>query len=87
MRLLTIYYLVLNLLGFLLMGWDKFQAKRKKWRVREKMLILEALAGGVLGAYLGMVFFRHKTKHWYFKVIFFIAFFCHTYFWYWISKR
>jgi uncharacterized membrane protein YsdA (DUF1294 family) len=33
--------------------------------------------GGALGGLLGMKVFRHKTKHWYFTVINFIAILVH----------
>lgn len=46
---------------------DKRRAKRKKWRIPEKRLFFIALLGGSMGTTLGMHFFHHKTKHWYFK--------------------
>lgn len=45
------------------MGYDKMQAKRNRWRIKEKTLLILALAGGAIGAYFGMKIFRHKTKH------------------------
>ena len=56
-----------SLLDFVLMGTDKWKAKRNRWRVPEKTLFLVALLGGSPGAILGMYAFRHKTRHWYFK--------------------
>ncbi len=56
-----------NIAGFALMGWDKRQARRGGWRVRERTLLLTAALGGSLGSILGMRHFRHKTKHWYFR--------------------
>ena len=56
----------MNIVGFLLMGIDKYKAKKKLWRVPEKVLFLSAILGGAVGVYAGMLFFRHKTKHWYF---------------------
>ena len=47
---------------------DKQKAKRGKWRISEKTLFLFAIIGGSLGSTLGMHLFRHKTKHWYFKL-------------------
>ena len=32
-------------------------------------LLLAALAGGAAGAFLGMRVFRHKTKHWKFRIL------------------
>ena len=59
--------LVMNLLAFALMGIDKEKAKVGAWRVPEKTLFLVTALFGGLGGTLGMSFFRHKTKHWYFK--------------------
>ena len=41
-----------------------------KWRVPEKTLFLATALFGGLGGTLGMFLFRHKTKHWYFRVFF-----------------
>lgn len=66
--LLMAYPLVINLLAFSLMGTDKTNARKGKRRIPEATLFLTALLGGSLGAVVGMHFFRHKTKHWYFAV-------------------
>lgn len=60
----------INLFSFLLMGWDKRCARRGKWRVPERNLFLAALCFGAMGGTLGMFAFRHKTKHWYFRIFF-----------------
>ena len=60
--------LVLNLAAFVLYGRDKGKAKRGAWRIPEATLLLVALFGP-LGALLGMELFRHKTKHWKFKIL------------------
>jgi len=36
--------------------------------VPEKTLFLLAIIGGSIGSIAGMYAFRHKTKHWYFKI-------------------
>ena len=63
MRLLIIYLLIINALGFLLMLIDKYKARKNLWRIPEKTLLGVALIGGSIGSYVGMQFFRHKTKH------------------------
>lgn len=63
-------YLVMSVIGFCLMGIDKFKAIRGKRRIRESTLFIFAIFGGGIGATLGMYVFRHKTKHWYFKLFF-----------------
>ena len=59
--------IVMNLLAFALMGIDKAKAKTGARRIPEKTLFLAAALFGGLGGTLGMNFFRHKTRHWYFK--------------------
>lgn len=65
---LLLWILVWNGIAFVLMGLDKGKAKDKKWRIPEKVLFLAAALGGSIGAMLGMSFFRHKTKHWSFRL-------------------
>lgn len=60
------YLLVLNVLAFFLMGFDKRQAKSGGRRVPERTLFLAAALGGSVGAIAGMRSFHHKTRHWYF---------------------
>ncbi len=62
-------YVIWNMIVFLMYGTDKYRAKRNLWRIKEKTLLLSALFFGGAGAFLGMTVFRHKTKHWYFKVL------------------
>ena len=54
---------LINLVGFALMGIDKWKARRGAWRIPEKTLFLTALLGGTVGAIAGMRCFRHKTRH------------------------
>lgn len=61
------YIIIINLIGFYIMGLDKKKAQKKQYRISEKALFTVALLGGSLGTTLGMNHFRHKTKHWYFK--------------------
>ncbi len=56
------YLLLINCVGFLIMGLDKFKAKKGYWRTPEKTLMTIALIGGSLGTTCGMYMFRHKTK-------------------------
>jgi uncharacterized membrane protein YsdA (DUF1294 family) len=71
------YYILLNCLAFIFMGWDKHQARKNRHRVSEKTLLLLGLAGGFAGAFGGMKFFHHKTRHWYFGLTFFISLLVH----------
>ena len=63
----TVYLVIMNLLGFAMMGIDKKRAVRGAWRISEASLFGAALLGGALGSTLGMHFFHHKTRHWYFR--------------------
>lgn len=64
--LVVVYVILMNLLGFFIMGEDKRRARKKLWRIPEKTLFLCSLLGGSIGTWAGMYAFRHKTKHWYF---------------------
>ena len=55
--------LTLNFLTFIIYGIDKFKAKKAKWRISEATLILLAVIGGSIGAWLGLQVWRHKTQH------------------------
>lgn len=61
--LLTIYLLIVNIVGFIMSAADKSAAKKHKWRVPEKNLFAVSLLGGAVGTYISMLLFRHKTKH------------------------
>jgi len=58
----------LNLAAFLLYGLDKLKAKRGKWRIPEKTLLLFTWLMGGVGAFAAMRVFRHKTKHLAFQI-------------------
>ena len=62
MEPLLVYLLLINALGFLLMLTDKEKAKKNRWRIPEKTLLLIPLLGGSLGSLMGMRMFRHKTQ-------------------------
>lgn len=68
MQWFFIYLVLVNIIGFLVMGLDKAKAKRKAWRIPEKTLFAVAILGGGFGTCMGMYVFRHKTKHWYFVI-------------------
>lgn len=64
----VIYLIVINVIGFLIMGFDKWKAKRGSWRIPEKTLFTITLIGGGVGTIAGMYTFRHKTKKLYFTI-------------------
>lgn len=62
-KILILYLLIVNAIGFILMLVDKIKAKKNLWRIPEATLFLVAVIGGSIGSILGMYTFRHKTKH------------------------
>ena len=60
--ILVFYLTFMNILAFIIYGVDKSRARKNKWRISEATLIMLALFGGALGAFLGMLIFHHKTK-------------------------
>ena len=63
MKEFLLYFLAMNFLSFAFFGLDKWKAIHGRWRISERTLLLTAVAGGFLGAFMGMHFFHHKTKH------------------------
>lgn len=66
--MIIVYLIFMNLVGFALMGIDKYKAKKHLWRIPEKTLFLSSVLGGSIGTLAGMYVFHHKTKHWYFVI-------------------
>ena len=56
------YILAVSFITFILWGIDKSRAVNNKRRVPEKWLYILIIIGGAMGALMGMVAFRHKTK-------------------------
>ena len=69
MKYILIALGVISFITFILYGADKSKAKRGAWRIPEKVLLGFSFFGGALGGGLGMLLFRHKTKHWYFTFV------------------
>lgn len=64
---LTYYLLAINAVAFIMYGIDKYKAKKAKWRISEATLLLLAVLGGSIGAWMGMKVWHHKTMHKKFK--------------------
>ena len=67
MSCLTYYLLAINAVAFIMYGIDKYKAKKAKWRISEATLLLLAVLGGSIGAWIGMKVWHHKTMHKKFK--------------------
>ena len=62
MKLFIVCLVFINLITFFIFCCGKQRAKKNRWRIPEKTLILPAAAGGSVGAWLAMRMFRHKTR-------------------------
>ena len=67
---IIIYFVIINIIGFLAMYIDKRKAKKGSWRIPEKTLFIITALGGGIGTIAGMYTFRHKTQ----KIAFVIGF-------------
>jgi uncharacterized membrane protein YsdA (DUF1294 family) len=54
---------VVNAVAFIVYGIDKYRARNGKWRIPEATLLMLAVVGGSVGAWLGMKVWHHKTRH------------------------
>ena len=69
-KILLSYLVAINAIGMVLFGLDKAFSKQKGHpRIPERVLLWTARIGGGVGCWLGMLLFRHKTKHIRFKVL------------------
>ncbi|KQO34149.1 hypothetical protein ASF10_00040 [Flavobacterium sp. Leaf82] len=62
MEVLLLYFLFVNIIVFILAGYDKNQARKNKRRIPENTLFFFEAIGGTIGLLLAMLFFRHKTS-------------------------
>jgi uncharacterized membrane protein YsdA (DUF1294 family) len=60
--LLLSTFLILNIIAFILIGYDKYLAKNNQHRISEKTLLSFVFFGGTIGSGLAMLIFRHKTS-------------------------
>lgn len=59
---ILLYFIIINVIGFLAMAIDKWKAKNNAWRIPENTLFAITALGGGIGTIAGMYTFRHKTK-------------------------
>ena len=57
------YLVVINVVTFFIYGIDKWKAIHGKWRISETSLLVWAIIGGSIGAWIGMDVWHHKTNH------------------------
>lgn len=68
MKAFILFFILFNLMTFIVFGIDKFLARSTRQRISEKTLITMAIAGGSVGAIFAQKLFRHKTQK--FKYLF-----------------
>lgn len=80
----AIFYASVSVVTLGAYAWDKYASKRAgSPRIRERTLHLWSLAGGFVGAGLGQLWLRHKTRHPAFAIIALIAAGLHGGLWAW----
>ena len=62
MEKLAYYFIAVNAIAFIIFLLDKKNAKKRKWRVPESLLLAVSALGGSAGGYISMQMFRHKTR-------------------------
>lgn len=62
MKAALIFFLLFNLMTFLVFGFDKYLARTRRTRIREKTLLSLALLGGSVGAVFAQKLFKHKNQ-------------------------
>ena len=63
MTIWQVYLLEINVVALVLSAIDQACARKAIWRVSAVTLLLCAVLGGSVGLLLGILLFRHKTKH------------------------
>ncbi|ASA25579.1 DUF1294 domain-containing protein [Paenibacillus donghaensis] len=67
-RIVMVWFVVINIIGYVVMSEDKNKARKRRDRVPEKTLFLLAAMGGSLGVLTAMYRKRHKTRHASFRI-------------------
>ena len=62
MKILLIYLIIINIIAVIVTVHDKSAAKKHRWRVKERTLMLISALGGSPGMYIMMLLIRHKTQ-------------------------
>ena len=65
----SVWLAALSVIAFFLYASDKRRAKKQQRRIPERTLLGISCFGGAIGAYVAMLHFRHKTRHWYFHAV------------------
>lgn len=60
--MIIFYLIVVNIILFILMAYDKYCAIKNKSRIRERTFTIGSFLGGFIGLSLGMMVFNHKIR-------------------------
>ena len=63
MKIFLVYILVISIISVIACVFDKWAARHKKRRIRERTLMIYSIFGGAAAMYITMCIIRHKTKH------------------------
>lgn len=77
----SVLYIGMSVVAFVLYGMDKHRAQTGQWRIAESTLHGVALFGGWPGAFLAQQHYRHKTKKQSFVIVFWGIVLLHQLFW------
>ena len=76
MKLFLLYIVSINVISFVLFGFDKFLAIKNKRRIPEKELFTVSTIGGAFGGLFAILVFNHKISKaffmWRFMFIFIV---------------
>ena len=67
--IVLLWYLIINIVSFVMYGRDKKKAVNGEWRTPEQTLLLTGGLGGGIGSLAGMKIFHHKTKKPLFRIL------------------
>ena len=63
LRFILYYFLFISVISVLACVFDKLQAKRDGWRIKESTLLWLSVLGGSVAMLTAMKLVRHKTRH------------------------
>lgn len=87
MKIVILYFIIINYIAFSLYHLDKERAIKGKCRISEKNLLTVAAFGGTFGAWIGMRRYRHKTRKTSFKLWFYAILFLQFMIFFLVYKR